>query len=227
MGTDTDLTGSDEQLIRSRERVRDIAEVYTHRREVDAMLDLVPGMFPSEANLGNTDRTFLEPSCGSGNFLVEILRRKLVYVTTHRYGGGERFEFRVLRCLASIYGVDICRENVATSRDRLRATVSRHMNGFTPSAGFSDAVEVVLGTNVIRADMLTEAGQVEVVEYVPVKGFAFRRVWFPLESGEPDLFTPPPVRDGEPVHYAKLPAHPGPVPAPADGAAAGREGGRP
>lgn len=226
MGIDTDLTGRD-GLIRSRERVRDIAEVYTHRREVDAMLDLVPGMFPSEEDPGNIDRTFLEPSCGSGNFLVGILRRKLAYVTTGRYGHGERFEFCVLRCLTSIYAVDVCQENITIARNRLRAMVSRHMGGFAPSAGFVDAVEVVLGTNLVRADMLTEAGQVEVVEYVPAKGCAFRREWSLLESGEPDLFTPPPMWDGEPVHYAKLAAHPGPVPAPGDGAAAGREGGRP
>lgn len=224
MGTDTDRAGHD-GLIRSRERVRDLAEVYTHQREVDAMLDLVPAMFPSEEDPGNTDRTFFEPSCGSGNFLVGILRRKLAYVTTDRYGYGERFEFRVLRCLTSIYAVDICRENVAASRDRLRAVVPRHMNGFTPSAGFFDAVEAVLGTNVICADMLTEAGEIEVVEYVPVDGCAFRREWSVLGSGQLDLFTPPAMQDGEPVHYAKLAAHPEPVPAPAHGIAARRRGG--
>lgn len=52
--------------IKSRQRVRDLAEVYTHKREVDAMLDLIPDMFPSESDPSNTDRTFLEPACGSG-----------------------------------------------------------------------------------------------------------------------------------------------------------------
>src|ERR1700758_2601872 len=93
--------------IRSRERVRDLAEVYTHKREVDAMLDLVAEKFPSAAEPGNTDCTLFEPACGSGNFLEEILRRKLAFVTTRRYGRGERFEHRILRCLASIYAVDI------------------------------------------------------------------------------------------------------------------------
>ena len=49
------------------------------------MLDFVPDMFPSETGPGNTDRTFLEPACGHGNFLVAILDRKLRY----------RFPFRV------------------------------------------------------------------------------------------------------------------------------------
>jgi hypothetical protein len=69
--------------------VRDLAEVYTHEREVNAMLDLVPDMFPSAADTDNTDRAFLEPACGDGNFLVEILRRKLRYVTPRRCGRGE------------------------------------------------------------------------------------------------------------------------------------------
>lgn len=58
-----------EQLIKSKERVRDLAEVYTAEREVRAMLDLVPEF--------SLNQTFLEPACGNGNFLIEILRRKL------------------------------------------------------------------------------------------------------------------------------------------------------
>ena len=113
--------------IKSRERVRDLAEVYTHEREVNAMLDLVPGMFPSVGDSGNTDCTFLEPACGHGNFLVEILRRKLAYVTPRRYGRGERFEHRVLRCLASVYGIDISEDNVGESRERMRSVISGHV----------------------------------------------------------------------------------------------------
>src|SRR5215218_1123472 len=113
--------------IRSRERVRGLAEVYTHEREVKAMLDLVPDMFPSGRDSGNTDRTFLEPACGHGNFLVEILRRKLEYVTCRRYGRGERFEHRALRCLASVYGIDICDDNVGESRERMRSLIGAHV----------------------------------------------------------------------------------------------------
>ncbi len=66
--------------IKSRERVRDLAEVYTDEREVNAMLDLVPDMFPSADDPGNTDRTFLEPACGDCNFLVVFLFVILFYV---------------------------------------------------------------------------------------------------------------------------------------------------
>ena len=95
------------EQIKNRNRVRDLAEVYTHHREVTAMLDLVPDMFPSEEAPDNLDKTFLEPAAGHGNFLVEILRRKLAAVAPARYRG-EEYEHRILRCLASIYGIDIC-----------------------------------------------------------------------------------------------------------------------
>ena len=155
--------------IKSRERVRDLAEVYTHEREVNAMLDLVSDMFPSARDPGNTDRTFLEPACGHGNFLVEILHRKLKYVTPRRYGRGERFEHRALRCLASVYGIDICDDNVRESRERMQSMVSAHveghLGGHAPTIGFSEAVEAILETNIIRGDTLADAAEIELVEY--------------------------------------------------------------
>lgn len=110
-------TGAQSRQIKTRKRVRDLAEVYTHKREVDAMLDLVADMLPNSDDPTNTDRKFLEPACGSGNFLEEILVRKLRYVTAERYGRGARYEHRILRALASIYGIDIDQSNVDT-KDR-------------------------------------------------------------------------------------------------------------
>jgi hypothetical protein len=203
--------------IRSRDRVRGLAEVYTHEREVNAMLDLVPGMFPSARDPGNTDRTFLEPACGHGNFLVEILRRKLAFVTPQRYGRGERFEHRALRCLASVYGIDICDDNVRESRERMRAVISCHVeehlgaNGST--AGFAGAVEAILATNVICADTLADAAEIEFVEYRPGGDRTFSREWGRIDpvANEPNLFSLPPRRDEVPIHYSELRDNPGPV----------------
>ena len=75
------LRSAQRKQIKTRDRVRDLAEVYTHEREVHAMLDLMPDMFPTSDEPGNHDKTFLEPACGSGNFLEEILRRKVATVT--------------------------------------------------------------------------------------------------------------------------------------------------
>jgi len=197
--------------IKSRDRVRDLAEVYTHDREVNAMLDLVPDMFPSECDLGNTDRLFLEPACGHGNFLVEILRRKLEHVTPRRYGRGESFEHRILRCLASIYGIDICEENVRESRERMRALVGahleRHLSPDAPTKGFGRAAEVILETNVVCADSLADAAEIELVEYRPGRAGTFVREWSrPLDPavGEQNLFSLPPRCDEVPVHYSEL-----------------------
>lgn len=96
-------------------------------REVNAMLDLVADRFPSAENPANTDRLFLDPACGHGNFLVAILGRKLAPVTPRRYGRGERFEHRILRCLASTYGIDISQDNVREARDRMRAVIAAHL----------------------------------------------------------------------------------------------------
>lgn len=203
--------------IRSRERVRDLAEVYTHEREVNAMLDLVPDMFPSARDPGNTDCTFLEPACGHGNFLVEILRRKLEHVTLRRYGRGERFEHRVLRCLVSVYGIDICEDNVRESRERMRsaigAHVDTHLRGDRPTTGFSDAVEAILETNIICADAVADAAEIELVEYLTGSGGTFIRTWSRLDpaTSETSPFSLSPRRDEAPIHYSELGDNPGPV----------------
>jgi len=169
-------------------------------------------MFPCEGDPGNTDRLFLEPACGHGNFLVEILRRKLEQVTPRRYGRGEHFEYRILRCLASIYGIDICEENVRESRERMRAVVSAHLlEHLGPDAptrgGFEQAIETILETNVICADSLADAADIELIEYEPGNGGTFFRKWSrPLDPavGEPNLFSLPPRCDEVPVHYSDL-----------------------
>lgn len=202
---------SDSSQIKSRQRVRDLAEVYTHEREVNAMLDLVPDMFPSTRDPGNTDRTFLEPACGHGNFLVEILLRKLKYVTPRRYGRGEPFEHQVLRCLASVYGIDISDDNVRESRERMRSVirvhVEDHLGADGPTNGFNEAVGAILETNVICADTLANASEIELVEYRPGGRGTFIREWSrPLDSatGELNLFLLPPRRDEVPVHFSEL-----------------------
>lgn len=211
--------------IKSRERVRDLAEVYTHEREVNAMLDLVPDMFPSEADPANTDRKFLEPTCGHGNFLEEILRRKLAFVTTERYGRGARQEHRILRCLASIYAIDICEENVEESRRRLRRVIASHcgQGRIDGTEGLWSAVDTILMTNVVRADALEHAAEIEMVDYQAGPRATFIRLWsHPLapEPPELDLFsaTIEPRRDAVPVHYSHLANSPDPIEASAAGA---------
>lgn len=202
--------------IKSRDRVRDLAEVYTHEVEVKAMLDLVEDMFPNGEEPEKLDRTFLEPACGHGNFLVEILHRKLRHVTVRRHGRGQGFEHRALRCLASIYGIDISRDNVEEARKRMSSMIEAHvgaeMGRAGPTAGFISAAEAILRTNMILGDSLGKT-EIELVEYLPRAGGAFLRTWSRLDlvGNEPDVQPLMRRRDTAPLHYSKLAETPGPV----------------
>lgn len=206
---------------KTRARVRDLAEVYTDKREVDAMLDLVADMFPSEADPKNIGRTFLEPACGSGNFLVEILDRKLAYVFRPHFRSASAIEAAALRALSSIYGIDIDQSNVEESRHFLGVEIEHHMNlalntePVTP--GFMSAVDTILTTNIQRADTLKDAKSIRLVEYKWQRrtGYLIRE-WSNLEEADeqPDLFSQvpdEPTQDAVAIHYSVLADNPRPV----------------
>jgi len=187
------------------------------------MLELVPDMLPSATARRNIDRKFLEPACGAGNFLVEILERKLAYV---EYGSMYRsintFETAVLRALSSLYGIDIDDENVEQSRHFLRVEIEHHMNmqlnSRSATAGFFPAVDVILATNVVQADTLKDAGQIKVIDYRWQRRIGYiLREWSFLENNhkpQPDLFADPCVgsqADGASIHYSALMDHPQPT----------------
>src|SRR3990167_10791927 len=97
--------------IKSKKRVADHAEVFTHEREVNAMLDLV------KHETERLDSRFLEPACGTGNFLAPILERKLG-VVRRKYGRSQlEFERYAIVATGSIYGVDILEDNVKHCRE--------------------------------------------------------------------------------------------------------------
>ena len=97
---------TDNKQIKSKKRVRDNGEVFTNEREVNAMLDLV------KDETERIDSRFLEPACGSGNFLIEILRRKLTVVKNRYKKSQTEYERNSLIALSSMYGVDILQDNV-------------------------------------------------------------------------------------------------------------------
>ncbi len=198
--------------VRSRERVRDLAEVFTHQREVDAILDMIPDAFDG------LDVTFLEPACGSGNFLTEVARRKLRLVTKAECASQEHYEHRILRALASIYGVDISPENIAEARVRMVHVVLEHYqadaNTIEPTVGFLNAAALILGDNIVCGDTVNAPHQIELCEWRPHPGGRFQRVWSCalVPPGERDLFWAERVQDPEPVHYSELIAEVAPVP---------------
>ena len=154
--------------IKSESRVRDLGEVYTNRREVDAMLDLV-----GETSYKMSARIF-EPSCGNGNFLAAILDRKLETVKriNERHRGIKRFEYNIIKCLSSIYAIDICAENVSDSRQRLYQKVkdfySEQKNTSISSEGFYDSVGYILEKNIIAANSLDDQDEILFSEFKKV-----------------------------------------------------------
>lgn len=136
-----------EQQIKTKKRVADFGEVYTAKRQVRDMLDLV------KEQSYDPNATFLEPACGNGNFLAEILRRKLSTVLFNKNVSAE-FEIDVLKCLATIYGVDIQIDNVTESRDRLY-NILHNTLGNVSYDGFWKSVRLILEKNIICGDTLT------------------------------------------------------------------------
>lgn len=101
-----------EQIV-SKKRVADHGEVFTGVREVNAMLELV------KRESERIDSRFLEPACGTGNFLVEVLKRKLEIVNKRYKKNQIEFERYSVIAISSVYGVDILEDNVQSCRERL------------------------------------------------------------------------------------------------------------
>jgi hypothetical protein len=211
----------DKQVV-SRQRVADHGEVLTGRREVNAMLDLV------KAETERIDSRFLEPACGTGNFLVEILERKLRVVEA-RYGKSQRdYERNAILAVSSVYGIDILEDNVRQCRQRLFGVFD--LNYLRLFKGRSDddcreSVRYILERNIILGDALSLRtvgyGPRPIVfsEWSPVNGSLLKRRDFtfhglleheaikemPLFSdlGE-DVFMPTPEKEYPPTHFLKV-----------------------
>ena len=104
--------------VKSKQRVADHGEVYTNLREVNAMLDLVKEQSES------LSATFLEPTCGNGNFLIEILRRKLRTLAEQYRNDPLAYDTHLLQVVSSMYGIDILPDNIAECHDRLFTEIS-------------------------------------------------------------------------------------------------------
>jgi len=135
-------------LIKSKQRVADHGEVFTPAWMVEAMLDLV------KDETERIDARFLEPACGSGNFLVRVLRRKLAAVEL-KYGKSE-FEKRHFALLAvmCIYGIELLPDNIAECRANLLEILADYL-GLAESDDLYRAAAHVLSQNLIHGDALT------------------------------------------------------------------------
>ena len=137
---------------KSRDRVRDHGEVFTAEREVKAMCDLV------KDETERIDSRFLEPACGDGNFLIEILTRKLGVVKRKYKKSTLDYEKNSVLAISSVYGVDILLDNVLACRERLfklwdkeyKAVCRKDCDDTT-----REAVRFILSKNIVCGNALT------------------------------------------------------------------------
>jgi len=134
-------------LIKSQQRVADHGEVFTPAWMVDAMLDLV------QDETERIDSRFLEPACGSGNFLVRIRQRKLAAVEL-KYGKSdfERQHYALL-ALMCIYGIELLADNIADCRANLLDIFAEYLH-LDESNDLYQAASYVLSQNLVHGNAL-------------------------------------------------------------------------
>ena len=139
----------------SKQRVADHGEVFTAAREVNAMLDLV------KQETQRIDSRFLEPACGKGAFLTEILRRKLAIVSERYRRNSTDYERYAVLAVASIYGIDLLPDNVADCRALLLGIcIENYANACKCKCDciptdFVETIRFILSKNIVLGDALT------------------------------------------------------------------------
>jgi hypothetical protein len=135
-------------LFKSRARVADHGEVFTPAWLVEAMLDLV------KDETERIDSRFLEPACGSGNFLIQILTRKLGAVES-RYGKSvfEKQHYALLAVMC-VYGIELLTDNIDECRANMLEVLASYL-GIQESDDIYQAASYVLSQNLVHGDALT------------------------------------------------------------------------
>jgi len=141
-----------EQQVKSKQRVAEHGEVFTAEREVNAMLDLV------KPETERIDSRFLEPACGEGAFLTEILRRKLAVVKANYRKSPSDYERYSVLAVTSIYGVDILEDNTVACRRKLFDIWDKEYTANAKKQANDqcrEAVKFILSKNILCGDALT------------------------------------------------------------------------
>ena len=138
--------------IKSKERVAERGEVFTNEREVKAMCDLV------DVETKRIESRFLEPACGDGNFLAEILTRKLDVVKKKYKRSHSDFELYTVVAVSSLYGIDIMTDNVKACQERLFKIWEKIYKSVCKT-DFSNetaaAIQYILNRNILCGNALT------------------------------------------------------------------------
>ena len=203
------------QQVKSRERVQQHGEVFTNEREVNAMLDLV------KHETERIDSRFLEPACGDGNFLAEILRRKLRVcrnLVEQRKNTQLEYEKNTVLAVSSIYGIELLPDNAMTCRERLfRIFCDEYhaLYGDSVKEECMHSIRYLLSKNIIIGNALTYHRVDNPDEWIIISewsllggGMMNRRdyefSYLVGDSQENDLFSDMPCQTYEPVYFLNL-----------------------
>ena len=211
------MTERKEQQIKSEKRVADFGEVLTARREVEAMLDLVKN--ESE----RIDSRFLEPTCGTGNFLTAILERKCKTIYDRYRTKKADFEVQLLSALGSIYGIDLLDDNVQESRKRLFEIAIRFYKDTLhrkPDQPFQNIIRFILEKNILQGDSLNGIDKIVFTQWTLI-GYRFNREEYcyralniqdagelfanhSLNEKKEPVYIPQAIKRYSPTHYRSL-----------------------
>ncbi len=141
-----------EQQIKDKSRVSNFGEVLTSKREVLDMLNLV------NTETSRLDSRFLEPACGDGNFLTEVLNFKLNILEKNYSKNQYEFEKFSIQIFTSIYGIDILEDNIISARERLfNQFFDLYNKKFKSNINqkLLDCIKYILKLNLVHADALS------------------------------------------------------------------------
>jgi hypothetical protein len=216
--------------IRSKERVRELGEVFTPPKIVNDMIDMVENAAKESGRPLVYNSTWLEPACGPKGFILEVLRRKLRMVEALdevkkgiKNGDFEPYEFKSISALASIYGNEIDTLNINECRFNFKELLLE--NYYDISGGkeapnrYVAAIDYILARNIFQANFLddTELANIDIIEFIEKDGCHFERRYHKFtdlykkeKKAEQSLFPEEeysvdnPRRILEPVYYGDL-----------------------
>jgi hypothetical protein len=211
-----------EKQIKTKQRVADYGEVYTSAREVNAMLDLI------KQETERIESRFLEPACGNGNFLIEVLTRKLSRIASRYAKSRLEYERYAVSAISSLYGIDILEDNIFQCRKRLfsffQEQYTSHFSEFQ-NDDLPNTVNFILDRNIVWGDALTlqtvdsQPKPIVFSEWALIndglvkrRDFTFSELLFQSENNsfplfsdtKEDVFIPSPIKEYSPIHYLKI-----------------------
>ena len=209
------MSTSNAKQVKSRERVQQHGEVFTNEREVNAMLDLV------KHETERIDSRFLEPACGDGNFLAEILRRKLRVCRGYVEQGKNtllEYEKNAVLAVSSMYGIELLPDNAMACRERLFRIFSDEYHALYKEEikpECLDSIRYLLSKNIIIGDALNYHRVDRPDEWIVISewsllgsGMMNRRdytfSYLVATSHGNDLFSDVPCDTFEPVYFLNL-----------------------